>query len=162
MRRISNLVPHRPGGSWSARDGWWDLLTGNTNPTNTQPPAYEELYPHQEADEDLALKKASLVRAVTDAALDQHFETMPSTSKGTPAEESLGDIRIGRKSISREQRERLRKQQAQKMKGLGSDRNLYFIWVSKPFSKELARYANWSTCCRFPSYSLSSVHGLEI
>jgi hypothetical protein len=129
MRRISNLVPHRPGGSWSAKDGWWDLLTGNTNPTNTQPPAYEELYPHQEADEDLALKKASLVRAVTDAALDQHFETLPSTSKGTPAEEALGDIRIGRKSISREQQERLRKQQAQKMKGLGSDRNLYFIWI---------------------------------
>lgn len=133
MRRISNLVPHRPGSSWPATDGWWDLLTGNTNPTNTQPPAYEELYPHQETDEDLTLKKASLVRAVTDAALDQHFEVMPSTSKGAPAEESLGDIRIGRKSISREQQERLRKQQARKMKGLGSDRNLYFVWVSESF-----------------------------
>lgn len=129
MRRISNLVPHRPGSSWSSKEGWWDLFTGNSAPANSEPPAYEELYPHKETDEDLEIKKASLVTAAADAALDEHFEAKASSSKQTSVQEEIKDIRIGRKSISREQQEQLRQQQARKMKGLGSDRNLYFFWV---------------------------------
>lgn len=143
MRRISNLVPHRPGSSWSSKDGWWDMFTGNSSPATTtenanEPPAYDELYPHQEADEDrdLEMKKTSLLRAATDAALDQHFEDHcgPSNSNGETeesSEEELTDIRIGRTTvISRQQQEQLKKQQARKMKGLRKDKNLFFIWVS--------------------------------
>ncbi|KAL1862423.1 SPT3 Dosage dependent suppressor of Ty-induced promoter mutations-like protein [Paecilomyces lecythidis] len=133
MRRITNLVPHRPTTPWSAKEGWWDLLTGNSAPNNTQPPAYEELYPHKEEnEEDLDTKKTSLVRAAADAAVDQHFETLEtraSSSKSRPVKEEIKDIRIGRKTISREQQEQLRQQQARRMKGLGSDRNLYFFWI---------------------------------
>jgi hypothetical protein len=141
MRRISNLVPHRPGSSWSSKDGWWEMFTGNSSPTTAtenanEPPAYDELYPHQEADEDrdLEIKKTSLLRAATDAALDQHFEDHagPSNSNGETeeSEEELTDIRIGRKTvISRQQQEQLKKQQARKMKGLRKDKNLFFFWV---------------------------------
>ncbi|KAL2000385.1 hypothetical protein VTN02DRAFT_3195 [Thermoascus thermophilus] len=138
MRRISNLVPHRPGTSWSAKEGWWDLLTGNSTPNNSEPPAYEELYPHKEEDEreELDVKKESVAQAAADAALDQHFEAKEarasasaSTSRTKPVREEIKDIKIGRKSISREQQEQLRQQQARRMKGLGSDRNLYFFWI---------------------------------
>lgn len=150
MRRITNLVPHRP----AAGDGWWDLLKGTTAPTQTQPPSYDELYPYQQAlkEETDQTKKSALLRAATEAALDQHFEVQtqvasPSTSTAVSASTStaasttttdrtrvvkddLKDITIGRKVISREQQKHLREQQARRMKGLGSDRNLYFIWVS--------------------------------
>lgn len=118
------------------------MFTGNSSPTASnenanEPPAYDELYPHQEADEDrdLEIKKTSLLRAATDAALDQHFEAHagPSNSNGETeeSEEELTDIRIGRKTIiSRQQQEQLKKQQARKMKGLRKDKNLFFFWVS--------------------------------
>jgi hypothetical protein len=154
MRRISNLVPHRPGSSWSAKDGWWDLLTGHSTPSATEPPPYEELYPHPEADEDHdhELKKASLVRAAADAALDEHFEARASSSTQLVTKDEITDIRIGRKTISREQQEHLRQQQARKMKGLRKDKNLYFIWVRNSVCHiSICRL----TCpfCRFPCYS---------
>ena len=144
MRRITNLVPHRP----AARDGWWDYLKGNTTATHTQPPSYDELYPHQQGheDESAQVKKSALLRAATEAALDQHFEAQSnvasastsaaaSTTGPTRAEnDDLKDITIGRKVISREQQKHLREHQARRMKGLGSDRNLYFIWVSHALS----------------------------
>jgi hypothetical protein len=159
MRRITNLVPNRPGSSWSSRDGWWDLLRGgNTTPpaTTTQgPPAYEELYPHQEADEDRdqELKKHSAIRAAAEAALDDHFEAKQSSSSSTStmSKDEITDIRIGRKTIiSREQQEKLRQQQALKMKGLRKDKNLYFFWVStSTLQIFLSYYANFVISCRF-------------
>ncbi|KAJ6091643.1 hypothetical protein N7467_003612 [Penicillium canescens] len=144
MRRITNLVPHRP----AARDGWWDYLKGNSAPSPTQPPSYDELYPHPEHNaEESDMKKSSLLRAATEAALDQHFEaqsefqsnatTVASSSLASasvPAlaqadKEELKEVTIGRKVISREQQKHLREQQARRMKGLGNDRNLYFIWI---------------------------------
>lgn len=146
MRRITNLVPN-PTTSWSTRDGWWDLLKGNgSNPSpTTELPSYEDLYPRkegeQETEETSDMKKASLMRAATEALVDQHFEAQSSRSQTVPVKEDkedLKDIRIGRKVISREQQKHLRAQQAQRMKGLGSDRNLYFIWVSiSPWSMSL-------------------------
>lgn len=147
MRRITNLVPHRPNTARSAKEGWWDLLKGNSAPANTsQPPSYEELYPHNEGEEEEAtrVKKASLLQAATEAALDRHFESQASTSAAAGAKEEIKDIRIGRKSISREQQKQLREQQARRMKGLGSDRNLYFIWVSD-FGFRLFRRLSLST-----------------
>ncbi|KAJ5097357.1 hypothetical protein N7456_008078 [Penicillium angulare] len=150
MRRITNLVPHRP-----AADGWWDYLKGNTAPAGqTLPPSYDELYPHQQNREDEAeVKKTSMLRAATEAALDQHFEAQTTVAASTSAaaavaaaaasatpapttperprsaKDDLQDITIGRKVISREQQKHLREHQARRMKGLGSDRNLYFIWI---------------------------------
>ncbi|KAL5361795.1 hypothetical protein BJX96DRAFT_89496 [Aspergillus floccosus] len=139
MRRITNLVPHRPTTSWSAKEGWWDMLTGNSAPNTTELPSYEELYPREEGgdqEEAARLKKSSSLQAATDAMLDQHFEvqasSQASSSRTAPPKqekEDLKDIRIGRKVISREQQKHLREQQARRMKGLASDRNLYFIWI---------------------------------
>ncbi|KAL4895946.1 hypothetical protein BDV59DRAFT_173507 [Aspergillus ambiguus] len=139
MRRITNLVPHRPTTSWSAKEGWWDLLTGNSAPNTTELPSYEELYPRQEGqdeEETARLKKSSTLQAATDALLDQHFGAQSSSHASSSRavhvkqeKEDLKDIRIGRKVISREQQKHLREQQARRMKGLASDRNLYFIWI---------------------------------
>ncbi|KAF9882828.1 hypothetical protein FE257_005101 [Aspergillus nanangensis] len=139
MRRITNLVPHRPTTAWAAKEGWWDLITGNSQPNTTELPSYEELYPRNEAaDEEEAsrAKKSSMLQAAADTALDQHFETQTTShatsSRTAPVKqenEDIKDIRIGRKVISREQQKHLREQQARRMKGLASDRNLYFIWI---------------------------------
>ncbi|EEP78766.1 predicted protein [Uncinocarpus reesii 1704] len=129
IQRISSLVPHRPTTSWSTnimKDSW-DRLTGNSSP-----PAYEELYPAKKADEGQETKKSSVVEAALDAAVDQHFEAQskPSSSSTTvDLKEDLGDVRIGRKTISRQQQEQLRKAHALKMKRIRSDRNLFFIWL---------------------------------
>lgn len=138
MRRITNLVPNRPTASWPTRDGWWDLLKGNNSaPGTTELPSYDELYPRregtEEGEESSQVKKSSMLRAATEAVVDRHFEAQSSRSQTAPVQEDkedLKDIRIGRNIISREQQKHLRQQQAQRMKGLGSDRNLYFIWVS--------------------------------
>ncbi|KAL4900309.1 hypothetical protein BDW74DRAFT_96230 [Aspergillus multicolor] len=138
MRRITNLVPHRPTSSRGAKEGWWDMLTGNTSPGATELPSYDELYPRKEGEEDeetTRAKKTSMLQAAAEAALDQHFEaqTQASSSRSTAPEqkkEDIKDIRIGRNVISREQQKHLREQQARRMKGLASDRNLYFFWVS--------------------------------
>ncbi|EAS31394.3 membrane-tethered transcription factor [Coccidioides immitis RS] len=134
IQRISSLVPHRPATSWSTnlmKDGW-DRLTGNSSP-----PAYDELYPVKEASEDQEVKKSSIVEAALDAAVDQHFEAQlkasssssSSSSTATEVKEDIGDVRIGRKAISRQQQEQLRKAHALKMKRIRSDRNLFFIWI---------------------------------
>ena len=126
MRRITSLVPHRPTTSWSTtimRDGW-DRLTGNSSP-----PPYEELYPDGETDEDYTTKKSSMIQAAADIVADRHFERSdPSPSNFVV--QDIGDVRIGRKSIPREQQEQLRMAHARKMKRIRSDRNLFFIWVS--------------------------------
>lgn len=135
MRRITNLVPHRPNTARSTKEGWWDLLTGNSTPnSNTQPPSYDELYPHGEREKNASqVKKQSLVRAATETALDRYFESQEGRSTTVGAREEIKDITIGRKSISKEQQKQLREQQARRMKGLASDRKLYFFWVS-PYS----------------------------
>ncbi|PTU22739.1 hypothetical protein P175DRAFT_0499286 [Aspergillus ochraceoroseus IBT 24754] len=131
MRRITNLVPHRPASSRGNKDGWWDMLTGNLAPNTTELPSYEELYPHQENEEARRVKKSSMLQAAAEAVVDHHFEAQASSSRAVSTRESedLKDIRIGRNAISREQQKHLREQQARRMKGLASDRNLYFIWI---------------------------------
>ncbi|KAI9368856.1 hypothetical protein BJX61DRAFT_194415 [Aspergillus egyptiacus] len=135
MRRITNLVPHRPASSRGAKEGWWDMLTGSSSPTATELPSYEDLYPRKEHDDDeeeaAQAKKSSMLQAAAEAALDQHFEAQASSSSSAAAKdkEDIKDIRIGRNVISREQQKHLREHQARRMKGLGSDRNLYFFWI---------------------------------
>ncbi|KAI2011115.1 SPT3 Dosage dependent suppressor of Ty-induced promoter mutations-like protein [Ophidiomyces ophidiicola] len=135
IQRISSLVPHRPTTSWSTnimKDSW-DRLTGNSSP-----PAYEELYPGGRTEEDHEVKKSSIVEAAIDAVLDRHFEEQPKATSSAPPlsfsasindEVELGDVRIGRKSISRHQQEQLRKAHALKMKKINSDWNLFCFWI---------------------------------
>ncbi|KKZ62950.1 hypothetical protein EMCG_02660 [[Emmonsia] crescens] len=130
MRRITSLVPQRPTTSWSTtvvKDSW-DRLTGNSSP-----PAYEDLYPVDETEEDYDLKKSSMIQASRDAAVDQHFETISeseaSSSSAVSIQKEIGDVRIGRTNIPREQQEQLRQAHARKMKRIRSDRNLFFIWI---------------------------------
>jgi hypothetical protein len=109
MRRISSLVPHRTPTPRTATadartDSWWDFLsrTGNfTTPTSTAPPAYEDLFGRQDPD-----------------------STEDLSMKKTSA------MQIGRKSISRESREQLRAQHKMQFKRVGSDWNLWLVWVS--------------------------------
>ncbi|KAL5049704.1 hypothetical protein BDW71DRAFT_175289 [Aspergillus fruticulosus] len=134
MRRITNLVPHRPASSRGAKEGWWDMLTGNSSPGATELPSYDELYPRKDGEneeEARRAKKASVLQAAAEAALDQHFEAQTGSSSSTSEQkkEDIKDIRIGRNVISREEQKHLREQQARRMKGLASDRNLYFIWI---------------------------------
>ncbi|KAL4950805.1 hypothetical protein BDW69DRAFT_171319 [Aspergillus filifer] len=141
MRRITNLVPHRPSSRGNGvKEGWWDMLTGNSSPTSPSSPgtadlpSYDDLYPRKHpGDEEEAVRaeKASMLQAAAEAALDQHFEAQASSSRttGEQEREDIKDIRIGRNVISKEQQKRLREQQARSMKGLGSDRNLYFFWI---------------------------------
>ncbi|KAL2865352.1 putative membrane-tethered transcription factor (SPT23) [Aspergillus lucknowensis] len=136
MRRITNLVPHRPASSRGAKEGWWDMLTGSSSPgAATELPSYDELYPRKESEDEeetARVKKSSMLQAAAEAALDQHFEAQAGSSKSAVPKdrEDIKDIRIGRNVISREQQKHLREQQARRMKGLASDRNLYFFWVS--------------------------------
>jgi hypothetical protein len=174
MRRITNLVPQRPA---TRGDGWWDYLKGNAAPAQNLPPSYDELYPHQQDKQNEAseMKKSALLQAATEAALDQHFETQSNVASSSAsasastviaqaqpaqiAKDDLKDITIGSKVISREQQKHLREHQARRMKGLGSDRNLYFIWVSYHdhvhFETLLIRY-------RFPCCFWLSVPGCAI
>lgn len=165
MRRITNLVPNRPNTGRLVGEGWWDRLKGNSpSSNNAEPPPYEELYPHNGNEEEEAsrVKKTSLVQAATDAALDQHFEAQASSS--TPAaaefkEENIQEVRIGRKLISREEQKHLREQQARRMKGLRSDRKLYFVWVSLRAMVILLAGRKANRLDRFPFCYLLFVRG---
>lgn len=154
MRRITNLVPQRPA---TRGDGWWDYLKGNATPAQNLPPSYDELYPHpQDKENESEMKKSALLQAATEAALDQHFEAQSNAASSSASasastviaqeqsvqiiKDDLKDITIGSKVISREQQKHLREHQARRMKGLGSDRNLYFIWVSSLVHLHLKPY----------------------
>ncbi|OJD19756.1 hypothetical protein AJ78_00255 [Emergomyces pasteurianus Ep9510] len=130
MRRITSLVPQRPTTSWPTtvvKDSW-DRLTGNSSP-----PAYEDLYPVDETEEDYDLKKSSIVQAVSDTAVDQHFEMISegeaSSSNSISIQKEIGDVKIGRTNLPREQQEQLRQAHARRMKRIRSDRKLFFIWI---------------------------------
>ena len=72
-RRMSSLFPQRPASrpttAGSAKEGWWETLTGAS-----APPAYNDLYPERITEEEESVKKSSAVQAAADAAADQHFE----------------------------------------------------------------------------------------
>lgn len=136
VRRISSLVPQRnatpvsANGSPAADKGpdyhWWELLMGAAS----SPPAYEEIYP-ENAQKDVQDKKRSALLAAGEALVDQKcveaFDQAESSS-------IMDTVNLGSKSLTREQREQLRTAHANKVKKLRSDRNLFFIWVSCPYS----------------------------
>ena len=77
MRRVSSIFPQRPYsrgfGAPHSKEGWWETLTGSVS--SPAPPSYYELYPTQEANENMSVKKASATRAAAGAVIAQHSES---------------------------------------------------------------------------------------
>ncbi|OJD29194.1 ankyrin repeat protein [Diplodia corticola] len=140
MRRISSLVPHRspPRTPSSSTDGmetpsesngndykWKDLFS-----TPAAPPAYEEIFP-ENADKDTDVKKMSVAHAVADHLLDQacvqKFDVVAESS--SDATKGSLNVELGKKSLTKEEQDQVRRAHAQKLKRIRSDRNLFFIWI---------------------------------
>lgn len=162
VRRISSLVPQRTApnrGTQPAADmnnteySWRDLFT-----TPTSPPAYEDIYPEGAKPQSMGDKKASLLQAVAETALDSvcagRFDTVATTSSSNTTQKAPPklDVRIGKHAITKEQQEQLRLAHAQKLKRIRSDRNLFFIWVNIPARYTCIQTTNTgidsTTCCR--------------
>jgi hypothetical protein len=144
VRRISNLVGTNRGDHAKEQDyKWWDLFSGSVP---AAPPAYEDIFPHDEVD----TKRASAAQAAADTVADNKcaelFDQVEVVT-GTQAESSatamrrpskLGKVRIGSSNVvTREQQDQLRLAHAEKVKRLSRDRNLFFIWVCLSFSFSL-------------------------
>lgn len=139
VRRISSLVPQRGSNTVPANtnpaDGkepdyrWWELLTGAAS----SPPAYEEIYPEnkniytENKDRAMEDKKRSALLATGEALMDQKCTEAFDQAESSSIMET---VNLRSKSLTHEQRERLRTAHANKVKKLRSDRNLFFIWVS--------------------------------
>lgn len=139
VRRISSLVPHRSPPRTPSSSGdetatptvtppaasndykWKDLFS-----TPAAPPAYEEIYP-ENADKDTDIKKMSAAQAVADHLLDQacaeQYDTVEAESS------SSLNVELGKKSLTKEEQDQVRRAHAQKLKRIKSDRNLFFIWI---------------------------------
>lgn len=135
VQRISALVPQRntrpePASSY-ARDGketdsrWWELLT---RPASS-PPAYEEIYPSK-GTSATDIKEASVLCAAADTLLDRKCSTEFDQVRVEDAL-VLSSVKLGRTALTRQQQEQLLAAHAKKVKKLRSDRNLFFIWVSR-------------------------------
>ena len=134
VRRIGNLVGNRGDGAKEQDYRWWDLFSSNVA---TAPPAYEDIFP----DDNAETKRASAAQAAADAVADNKCaELFDQTESSTAAESStmaaqkgpvrLDTVRIGQKHvITKEQQDQLRLAHAEKLKRLSRDRNLFFIWV---------------------------------
>lgn len=134
VRRISSLVPQwqiRPdslpkdvGIVKDSREGdthWWEW---RTRPTSS-PPAYEEIYPPK-AEDDLETKQVSSTRATGDALLDHKCEVkFDQTGEATPQSTVVTSGRICGDQTDEA------KMAHRHVKGLRSDRKLFFVWVSK-------------------------------
>lgn len=135
VKRITSLVPTKP--STIVKDSW-DRLTGHT-PSQSQnsPPAYEDLYPEDGKPEkaDYDLKNSSLAEAAVDAAADAHFEAAESSAaarrggKDGKAVKTASGVQMARKNIPRGQHDQLRMTHDHKLKRIGSDLNLFLVWV---------------------------------
>ena len=133
MRRISNLVPQRitkvdgslesPPKLKEAEYNWWDLFTG----PNTLPPAYEEIYPNEQPE----FTEAKI--ATKDRVLEERStQVMGSNSaRDHEAQYILGRVDLASGALTKEQQDRIREVHARRVKQLGSDRKLFFIWVRR-------------------------------
>lgn len=121
VRRVSSLFPQRAASQsttpHSNKEGWWESLTGSQQ-TSGAPPAYEDLFPNRNTDEDFSLKKQSAMRAAADAAIDRHFETSSTFSFPEIVE---SDSKIRAQPINSQGRELHQPE---------NSRKLFLIWVS--------------------------------
>ncbi|KAI5290214.1 hypothetical protein KEM54_002180 [Ascosphaera aggregata] len=145
VKRITSLVPTNP--STIVKDSW-DRLTGHTTAAvadapqqqNPAPPAYEDLYPQDPkvSQHEYDIKQSSILEAAIDTAADAHFEASETSSskplRSSSAKDNKGvkdvsDLRVSRSNISRDQREHLRMTHEHKLKRIGSDLNLFLVWI---------------------------------
>lgn len=130
MRAMQQLMPGMSGARPDAegeQPRWWDM-TPKTNPA--APPAYEELYPQQELDR----KQASAIQAACDAEADVKCASLydqPCTSEVVEGKTQVPSVlMIGRKNaITKEQQEQFLAAREEKLKKIGSDRNLFLLWI---------------------------------
>ncbi|KAL1636930.1 SPT3 Dosage dependent suppressor of Ty-induced promoter mutations-like protein [Neofusicoccum ribis] len=135
VRRISSLVPHRSPPRTPSSSGdetatppasneyrWKDLFS-----TPAAPPAYEEIYP-ENADKDTDVKKMSVAQAAADHLLDEACAEQFDAAESSDAKSSL-NLELGKKSLTKEEQEQVRRAHSQKLKRIRSDRNLFFIWI---------------------------------
>jgi hypothetical protein len=140
VRRISALVPHktqqplRTDSSSSdatvvEEPSWRNYIPFQSAPS-PPPPSYDHLYPGHGESSDIVKK----LNNVAEELLDQKAATMESTAEASssvaPFTKSKLDVLIGRKPLSKAQKEALREAHAMQLKRTTTDRNLYFIWVS--------------------------------
>ncbi|KAK4174060.1 hypothetical protein QBC36DRAFT_47632 [Triangularia setosa] len=155
VQRLASMVPNlggpRPDSNVedfsSIKELWHALssLTTGTQPTPIQaPPAYSEIFQQDAYDK----KQSSAAQAAAEAEADvkcaalydeagpSNQETKTVGAVAVEVEEQLSDedipslIEIGPKNaITAEQRERIRRAHAERMKRLSGDRNLFFIWI---------------------------------
>lgn len=148
VRRISQLVPHRTPSRNADRNAetnsngqdhsWRDAFS-----SSPLPPSYEEIYPagsNSAGEQDM--KKSAAMSAVAETLLDRKCSELfdaetsqaGSSSKTAlkPATEDSDtdlDVRIGKKSLTREEQEKMKRAHAKKLKKIGRDRNLWMIWI---------------------------------
>ncbi|KAI1506558.1 hypothetical protein F5X99DRAFT_7953 [Biscogniauxia marginata] len=138
MQRISSLVPNIRGqrpepvhttGSHTSREAdhkWWDLPFFGAK--ESPPPAYEDIFPHQ----DLDVKQASAAQAAVEAEADAKCAALydEATAESSQVQEVPAMLQIGRKhNITREQQENLMRAHAQRLKTGSSDKMLWFVWI---------------------------------
>ncbi|SPQ27338.1 d3e38138-6a7e-4439-8f77-74354d859fd1 [Thermothielavioides terrestris] len=147
------------GSSTKEQESAWQYPSPFSTKSSTPPPAYDELFPQQGEQGDLAAKEASAAQAAADAVADAKCaalfdqpssssaaatarrttalasETSDAAAETDKAEDSEGQeipalLQIGRKdAITREQQATLRRAHAHNLKKLTWDRNLFFIWI---------------------------------
>ena len=131
VRRFSSLVsqrgsrPSTSGGGQANKESdyrWWELLTGPAS----SPPPYEEIYPASARDA-FDTKISSAARATLDALADQKYNTAPTS----PVHQKPAEAASGKQDSTFQHHEQLRDAHERKVKRLRSDRNLFFIWVSR-------------------------------
>lgn len=127
MKKISSLVPQRypRNAARGPKDNdyrWWDLLKGTA-----APPAYNQLYPHDDQ-ESLDIKKGTILRAVSDTLQDKKCSVELDNRIHRDAS-ILDNIKIDNDILTSRQQNELRAAHAMKVKRLRSDRNLFFFWV---------------------------------
>jgi hypothetical protein len=142
VQRLTSLMPSiggsRPGSAGEQppskeMDGrWWDL--SSLMPSPAPPPAYDELFPHEQLDRKQSSAAQAAVEAEADSKCAMLFDQVASSSAtaAAVAQPQLPSLlQIGRKNaITREQQDNLRRAHAEKVKRISRDRNLFFVWVS--------------------------------
>lgn len=134
---------------------WWDL-SSYMNTAAVPPPAYDEIFPQ----EDMDLKQQSAARAAVDAEADLKCSTIynevststssnvavlaASVSSSTEIKKPIPSIlKIGRKNaITKEQQENFLRAREEKLTGLSSDRNLFFVWVCLSLHHAIPHYVS--------------------
>ncbi|KAK8107692.1 Ankyrin repeat protein [Apiospora kogelbergensis] len=142
MQRFASLVPNiggsRPGSAGEhgppGDKQWWEI-TSLFGAKDAPPPAYEELFPHNQ--QSIDTKQATAAAAAAEyeadakcAALYDQTQTEESIAESSKTRQVPHLLQIGRKNaITKEQQEDLQRAHAERLKTGSSDKMLWFVWV---------------------------------